>query len=117
MSDKVIARWADYAGVLPWRDYPYPLQPEPPDGGWVGEDAYWPRLVRWAYNHDPELGATLKTFAEMGRHLVRWDGTFTIQPADEADREDYEQDRKYLLPHAAWLKVALKDLKEADNGR
>jgi len=92
------------------------LEPEPPDGGWVGEDAYWPRLVALAYAHDSELGATLKTFAEMGRHLVRRDGTFTIVPADEADREDYVRDREYLFPHAAWLKMALKDL-EADNGR
>jgi len=52
----------------------------------------------------------------MGRHLERRDGTFVIVPADESDAEDYVRDREYLLPHAAWLKMALKDL-EADNGR
>jgi len=93
-----------------WCDYPHRREPEPPDGGWVGEDVHWPRLVRWAYNHDPELGATLKTFAETGRHLVRWDGTLAIVPADEADREEYAQDREYLLPYSDWLREALYEL-------
>jgi len=94
----------------PWRDYPYRREPEPPDGGWVGEDVHWPRLVAMAYEHDTELGATLKTFAEMGRHLVRWDGTLAIQPADEADREGYARDREYLLPYSDWLREALYEL-------
>jgi hypothetical protein len=73
-------------------------------------DDQWLRLIRWATTHDYELGATLKTFREMGRHLVRRDGRIELVPADSEDAAEYARDRDYLLPHAAWLSEALGEL-------
>ena len=90
---------------------PHPAHtPEPEDEPEGIMDVHWGRLIEKARSYDAGLAAILETFQGLGRRLERQDGTFTIRPADEADREDYEQDRKYLLPHASWLRVALRDL-------
>jgi len=49
-------------------------------------------------------------FADMGRHLIRRDGYIELAPADAEDVGDYARDREYLLPHADWLKAAMRDL-------
>jgi len=84
--------------------------PEPEDVPEGTMDVHWGRLIEKARGHDAGLAAILETFQGLGRRLERQDGTFTIRPADESDAEDYARDREYLLPHASWLKVALKDL-------
>jgi len=74
------------------------------------DSVLWSRLLAMAYERDHELGATLTTFRELGRRLVRNDGRVELMPAGESDEAEYRRDREFLLPHAPLLVELLQEV-------